>query len=590
MPVEAVREVPPEAANALVAHLRQNPDDARRDPVELAKRLGLDPAFVESVLDAVRPPKNSGDAVTLRISLRPLILAFQRGLALFDRLTERPLRFVLVTFAFCFAFTVAMQFFADNVVTNVPRRGLSPWFGSGTFVILLTGLLHMVMYLRKGMTRYPLYGGLALWIGLSGLAGANAWSAAVDHTLSNRVAMVVITSLGMMMLSLVYTGMGALMAVFGGWIHFQRKERREERMSRQDLLERYFELQTRLRDSERGKVRESAWEEWPGVRAFQSRPFLYAAFLGLLMSTMLVLTTGPLNVRMSNVPQRDLFVLFLLAVTGTMRFLAYIAIGFLSGGVRRGFVAAMLAGLGSALPMLIPIGQFGPTYYGEPGAIGEAVLDALSMSLVAMAAALGAKVQSLAHHESNLRRNDRATLTAEMLRIQWRLSDGATDVCVMVVDAARSSEMKAAADPLTVEYSFREYQDWIEATSTEFGGRVHATAGDGAVVAFTRCKDAYHAARRLQTDLSRFNRDVNRLPHPFRLRIGLHVGHVAGDLDEVEFTEVIDIAAHVQGAAPISGIALSDSVAANLPEEEVVPLSKTIDNHKVFLALNPVED
>jgi class 3 adenylate cyclase len=109
-------------------------------------------------------------------------------------------------------------------------------------------------------------------------------------------------------------------------------------------------------------------------------------------------------------------------------------------------------------------------------------------------------------------------------------------------------------------------------------------------VAFSDCKSAFTAARRIQTDLDRFNREVNRLSMPFRLRIGLHVGQVVGDLDEVEFTEVIDIAAHIQDAAPIAGIAASDAVVASLVEDEFVPLAKEIDGHKVHLALNPTED
>ncbi|HTQ08595.1 MAG TPA: adenylate/guanylate cyclase domain-containing protein, partial [Fimbriimonadaceae bacterium] len=187
-----------------------------------------------------------------------------------------------------------------------------------------------------------------------------------------------------------------------------------------------------------------------------------------------------------------------------------------------------------------------------------------------------------AARETNLQRNDQATLLAEMVRIQWKLSNEAASVCVMVVDAAKSSEMKAAADPLTVEYSFREYQEWIENVSAEHGGRVHSTAGDGAVVAFTDCEQALVAARDLQRDVSRFNRTVNRLSMPFRLRIGLHTGEVAGDINKIQFTEVIDIAAHIEKACPIGGIAVTDAVAEKLAADYFRDLEAEIDGHRVF--------
>jgi class 3 adenylate cyclase len=159
----------------------------------------------------------------------------------------------------------------------------------------------------------------------------------------------------------------------------------------------------------------------------------------------------------------------------------------------------------------------------------------------------------------------------------------------MVVDAARSAEMKSHADSLAIEYSFREYQEWIAQISGSLRGRVHSTAGDGAIVSFPSAPDAFLAARRLQTDLERFNREVNRLPSPFRLRIGLHVGEVAGDLGKVEFAEVIDVAAHVQGASPVGGIAATEEAVAGLAREEFVPLADQVDGHRVYLAMNPTE-
>jgi hypothetical protein len=70
----------------------------------------------------------------------------------------------------------------------------------------------------------------------------------------------------------------------------------------------------------------------------------------------------------------------------------------------------------------------------------------------------------------------------------------------------------------------------------------------------------------------------------------MHMGQIVGNLDEVEFTEVIDIAAHVQSAAPIAGIAVTDDVAACMMEESFIPLADEIDGHRVLLAMNPTSD
>lgn len=147
--------------------------------------------------------------------------------------------------------------------------------------------------------------------------------------------------------------------------------------------------------------------------------------------------------------------------------------------------------------------------------------------------------------------------------------------------------MKADADPLEAEWTFRAYQKFIEDLSARFGGRVHSTAGDGAVVYFDDCTRAFCAARTIQTEVGDFNLNVSRLKAPFRLRIGLHCGTVAGELEKVEFTEVIDIAAHVESHSQVGGILVTDPVATHLEGEALAELKETIDGYKVYMALNP---
>jgi len=181
-----------------------------------------------------------------------------------------------------------------------------------------------------------------------------------------------------------------------------------------------------------------------------------------------------------------------------------------------------------------------------------------------------------------LEANDRATLLSELVQLQWRLADKALDVCVLVVDAVHSSRMKAESDPLVAEYAFRSYQAWIERVALRHKGRIHSTAGDGAVVAFPTSALAFAAAQALQADLERFNREENKLAISFRIRIGLHVGCVVAELDKVQFSEVIDIAAHVQEVSPENGIALSDAVARELQVSGLSELPELVDGQKVL--------
>jgi class 3 adenylate cyclase len=277
------------------------------------------------------------------------------------------------------------------------------------------------------------------------------------------------------------------------------------------------------------------------------------------------------------------FVLMLVSIT---EFFFFVLQGYLSRAAWRAVVGGLCVAGGSLLTRLMPIP--GLDMRDLNGPFNEALGILLNIG-ISCAGYLGAVVQNRAIKESNLQRNDQATLLAEMVRLQWKLSNEAAAVCVMVIDAAKSSEMKASANPLAVEYTFRQYQEWIEQISSERGGKVHSTAGDGAVVAFTTCGLALSAARKLQTDVFRFNKDLNRLQHPFRLRIGLHTGEIIGDIDEVQFTEVIDIAAHIEPACPVGGIAATDDVVQKLPDEQFIDLSIVVDGHAVYMVANSTE-
>ena len=288
-------------------------------------------------------------------------------------------------------------------------------------------------------------------------------------------------------------------------------------------------------------------------------------------------------------PETQLSGLLLAVGIAVLSLLGMTLIGFLSRNVLKALGLGALGGITTIAVQLIPIGGYGVKHVIAISNLIPNLLGLAAIVIFSGFAGLAGELNERAALRGNVDRNDPAAIMAEMLRIQWRLSEGKQNVCVLVIDAAKSSRMKAEADPLDAEYSFRLYQEWIARICHQFSGKVHSTAGDGAVVAFATCEKAFAAAKRLQTDVVRFNREENILTLPFQLRIGLHHGAVSAQIDEVEFTEVIDIAAHVEGRATVGGIAVTNDVIDVLDPAQFIPMAEEVDGKQIYLARNPTE-
>ena len=605
------------AANELVAHLRAYPEAAEKKPSVLADQFNLDEAFVASVLQNIRSsPRYESARQDRGPGMWHSFWDFVRHLWL--GATSKPLLFVIVTFVLCLSLGIISSQFdngPDSQRQIVVGAGMSQDTpgtvqgsvgASGVYIalaILVTLVLHMSVYYRHRGSRNAVYGGLFLWGALTLLIAVLQISRHEDAPLLG----IVFGSLGMFMLALMYTGAGALASIVGGYFYIQNMDRKEEQMTRQDLLERYFELQERLQTTAypRPGDTSSFLSGSPFIQAYRKNPYLPNLIFGAAVSFLQYLGSAVAGIDPNSVGTQLSVWLFGLLLIGLSTVLYYIFQGFLARDPLRVLtgVLAIYAGEWAVRLLILAVDIIGSrvgfrihisadynlkhfsnidTWIGDLTSL--AFLTALSY-----AGYLGARVQSRALLEHNLATNDQATLLGEMVRIQWRLSNEAGRVCIMVVDAARSSEMKSDADPFLVEYTFREYQEWIANISVPLGGRIHSTAGDGAVVAFSTCDSALAAAKRLQTDIYRFNKDDNRLQRPFRLRIGLHAGEVAGDVGKVQFTEVIDIAAHMESVSPIGGIVVSDTVAEHLIDENLIDLNRTLDGHRVLMIANPSE-
>ena len=586
MKTEPSQSAATDGAHALIQHLRANPADASRLPGDLSAQFGLDSGFVENVLAQVRPgdrrdkqsrgelgPKQALEAAAARIS------------GWFHRITDRPELFLAITMLLVLLIGVGGIWVLEHPLLGASNSKRYPFIGAiGVLVVLIFGT-HLACLFRHARTRYTLYGAAVNFVIPTGLV----WTLLLlDKTEQNGIskpALLLLILFAFGMLSGLYAGLGSIFCVLGGWYQMKQSEDQEDQMSRQELLQRYFELQLRLESGIRVSS-EQFWENWTLIRLFRRQPWIWAFAISAcgslshgLAAHLFKVTPGT----SSQLPPIGYFIC-LLAVTA-IQFTGYVVLAFLAGTFFRAVMTSLAYSTGSSLAMFVPMVQqaigstqspwASPTYF---------LISSVSMSVLAGFIGLGATLQQRAAREKSLQKGDQATLLGEMLRVQWRLSNAAGNVCVLVADVVKSTRMKQGADPLVVEYSFREYQKWVSRICHAFSGKVHSTAGDGTVVAFESCEQALSAAQDIQVRLDEFNATLNRLGTPFQVRIGLHVGQVEGDLDAVQFTSVIDVAAHVEETCEPGGVAVTDEVVAQLGAERFRPLSHIVGGYQVFAA------
>ena len=143
--------------------------------------------------------------------------------------------------------------------------------------------------------------------------------------------------------------------------------------------------------------------------------------------------------------------------------------------------------------------------------------------------------------------------------------------------------MKLGADSYDIEASFGAFQDYIARKVAEFRGSVYSTAGDGAITKFDYAQNAFDCAFSILATLKIFNDEKNRLGAPFELRIGIHSGHVPGELDKIAFSRVIDVAAHMEKAAPVGGIASSGKAFLAIEGADLTKLDDQLDGEDVYV-------
>lgn len=580
-----------DAAERLAVYLRENPETAVRSAYSLASEFGLSEPFVKSVIEAltVAPRKEVAEGPQKRGMTNPLPAIFKAVADAFRWATNRPVVANAITFAALISIVIIVSLI--NQQPNDGRITLAITGLLGVYFITTLGF-HFLTFARHGNNQVVLKSGLMVWLVSSLSFMIAVWAQSTRSEDLREAGMTAIRMLGaalaMAVFAAVYTGLGLLAALVGKAVRVRREERKLDRLSRQELLDRLFKIRALLEANPELEDPESdgALARW--VRRFQTWPYIFAVGGGLFFA--LLESFGQLGVQ--QIHMRSEVVQMIGATASILTFflsvMYLIFMSYFSGSLWRSLAMVTIFAVSEiGLQLFVPEFQDLSIKFADPEfqfSLGASFVGGWFLAAMCY---LASEVEERASRARRLSENEPAALIAEQIRIQWLLAPKTKTSFVVVVDAYRSSMMKMGADPFVAEWSFREYQAFIAKICRQCGGQVHSTAGDGAVLAFSSAAEAFLCARTIQTDIDGFNREVNRLDHPFRLRIGIHAGETTADINTVQFTDVIDIAAHIEKSAPVGGIVVSERVAQELDGERLASLSVPIDEQVVFLALNP---
>lgn len=528
----------------------------------IARQHGFDPGFVQDVLSALQAERTPQPHT--QVFLKHLLRTLGQFGSFLKRVwleaTDNPMLFVVLTGVMGYWGAIALQ---------------SQHPGSAGFLLVTTFVLHQLCYARFGMLRYPLYGAGAASLATLVANFGNRFSQGVTPLLFNAFVTGVL-----------YAFLGAVAALIGGAVSVSQRDRRIRSMTRQEALDRLFMLREQLvkLGPDLRAARVNNWFE--RVQAESSWPLL-ALMGGFALGAVRVLVIGGYRHVFPGPPDIDpvfaTFQVFSAIVTG----LAFLGIGFLGGRFGRAVVSQYIAFVGFWASAFIRLGDYGPRY-----AMGQLRLELLLpvfglLTASGVLSGVGRVVENASRQERRRAANDPAEMVAEIVQLERLLKADASARFVVSVDVARSTAMKVEEDPFEVEWTFREYQNLVSECTADQCGQVVSTSGDGAVLTFGSARQAIDAAKDILTRLSWFNARVNRLQSPFRLRIGVHADRVLGVLEDVQFTEVIDIAAHVQAHAPVGGILVTEGVAEFLEDEPLTELKDPVEGRKVLLIVNP---
>jgi class 3 adenylate cyclase len=578
----------------LAQHLRRDPSAVNQSPEELSATLGIPVTVVASLMKqganpnegAIAGPRGRSTGVSLRAATK----RFGERL---DALEPYSLWVFLVS--------MVVGVFCLQVVGELERGEFTPfslvcWVGLFAAVFTQLGSCF-----RWSKVRHAIKLGLLC---LVCLLSVSAIFFVIDPPAPssarvNPLFLFLVLAMVFVLVSTIYTGIASIACILGAMVRFRAEDVRSSNLSRQQLLDRVFQIEESLAQGGDIAPPKAGVPAWEWVRQHQIGVAIGSGFVFSAMVTALSTVVG--TVPRAGTPIQSsaaASVMGLVMLVTVVSFLVQPILCFVGGSIGKSIRNALIYAVGSVSGNLAIVGlsaarvlQEVPRQFTPQGQWPDQFLAGLATSLfIGLISGMGAYVQSRSEQARRHQMNDPQLLMSELVDIQRRLSPTSGQITVMSIDAAKSSQMKANSDAFTAEWSFRAYQNLIQEIVESNGGSVHSTQGDGAICTFRRAEDAFLAARTLQTRIADFNQNVNRLRDHFRLRIGLHMDTIGGKLEDVQFSSSIDIAAHVEGEAPIGGISATLPVIEALPGERFAMISNPVDGFPVGIALSPVLD
>ncbi|HEX5616611.1 MAG TPA: AAA family ATPase [Acidimicrobiia bacterium] len=138
------------------------------------------------------------------------------------------------------------------------------------------------------------------------------------------------------------------------------------------------------------------------------------------------------------------------------------------------------------------------------------------------------------------------------------IEGGAGTATILYTDIVGSTQMRARLGDVEADFVRRRHDELLRAAVTKHGGTVVKGLGDGILAAFGATAEAVHAARDIQRDIDRANRQT-REDRRIEVRVAISAGDVSWEDGDCHGTPVV-IAARLCDAADGSQILCDDLV------------------------------
>lgn len=529
-----------------------------------------EPRLSPSPLGAAAPAVRAGSGFVDRSSHRPEGLIQQLAWA-WLALTRRPGVFLAVTSIALFLLLAGLRWARLSEWTPVDQ-GDQLRVGS----VLGVWLVQVAAVMRYGRASLALLGGLAF-------STAVVAASVVVPGASGRVRAAEAIQAWTTLASL-SVGLSSLLAVGAGLYILRRQQAARRTATRQQLLERLFEVRQRLQVAVETDGTAVGLINQPWAHQARSHVFSLAVAVGLglgSLSSFVLNVVDPQGQLLSTTGAAPFWIGLVSLLISVTLWSNQVAMGFLAGRPVRAIGAGTLAMAGTHAGSMMLSGPYGSAMYWSQSATENWVVSLL-LVVLSWIGSLGARLEEHSARQRQFSANHREALNQEREELERLLRPAARRLGMMAVDVKSSSKMKAEADPFDAEWTFREFQRLVSRVTNLHLGTIYSTAGDGAIAGFPTARAALEAALDLHAEIETFNRQRSRLTIPFRLRIGLNAGEVDDALHRLEFTTVIDLAANAEALAPVGGIAATMPVVEETPDLGWLPSGLTVEGVELF--------